>query len=128
MDRVFVLRSEQHAAQLHAFLKQNAKPMAAQGRPLAVHVTEHKAKRSTEQNRLLWATLNQIAEGAWLGGRQFSADSWHEFYKRKFIGCEELPDGSQVGISTTTLSVGEFSDYIERIRQHAATELGIELI
>jgi hypothetical protein len=127
MDRVFVLRSEQHAAQLHAFLRANARAMAQSGRPLAVHITEHKAKRSTEQNRLLWATLNQIADGAWLGGRQFSANSWHEFYKRKFIGCEELPDGFQ-GISTTTLSVGEFSDYIERIRQHAATELGIELI
>jgi hypothetical protein len=30
------------------------------------------------------------------------------------------------GISTTTLSVAEFSDYVDRIRQYAVQQFGIE--
>lgn len=45
----------------------------------------------------------------------------------RVLGCEELPSGATVGISTTALSVEEFGTYIERIREYASDELGIEL-
>jgi hypothetical protein len=125
--RVFVLRDEPHARALRAFLKGNWKELADQGRPLSVTVQEHKAKRTDSQNRLYWQRLNDIAAQAWVGGKQFSAEAWHEFYKAKLIGLEEVPDGRRFGISTTSLSVSEFSDYMERIAAHAATELGIEV-
>ena len=60
-------------------------------------------------------------------GRQFADEAWHESFKRKFIGLAELPDGSMAGISTTTLSVAEFSDYVDRIRQYAVQHFGIEI-
>lgn len=125
--RVFVLRDEPHARSLWGFLKANWKELAQAGRPLSITVQEHKAKRSLEQNRLYWQRLNEIAEQAWVGGKQFSAEAWHEFYKRQLIGYEELPRGGTVGISTTSLSVAEFSDYINRVEAYAATELGINL-
>lgn len=125
--RIFVLRDEQHARALWAFLRGNWKELAQAGRPLSVTVQEHKAKRSSDQNRLYWQRLNQIAEQAWVGGKQFSAEAWHEFFKRQLIGYEELPCGGTVGISTATLSVSEFSDYINRVEAYAATELGINL-
>ena len=68
MQRLFVLRVDPHAQALYAFLRANWKPLAEQGRPLAILVTEHKAKRNSQQNRLLWSLLHQIAEEAWLGG------------------------------------------------------------
>jgi hypothetical protein len=127
MLRTFVLREETHAQALWTFLKKKWNAMAQAGKPLAVTVSEHKAKRSAEQNKLYWSRLNQIAEQAWIDGKQFSAEAWHEFYRAKYIGMEETPDGRRIGISTTSLSVAEFSDYLERITAHAVTEFGIIL-
>jgi hypothetical protein len=127
MMRVFVLRGEQQAQSLWAFLRQNWQAMADANKPLSVTVAEHKSKRSGEQNKRYWAVLNEIAEQAWVAGKQFSSDAWHEYMKRKFIGAEDLPGGGQIGISTTALSVAEFSDYTTKIEAYAATELGVEI-
>lgn len=124
--RTFVLRNEPNANALWQFLKNNWRALAGAVKPLAVTVQEHKTKRSTDQNKRYWAILNEIAANTWLDGRQFSADAWHEFFKGKFIGYEETPDGRQIGISTTTLSVADFGDYMTRIEAYAADELGIE--
>lgn len=126
--RTFVLRDERNANALWVFLKSNWRALADENRPLAVTVAEHKAKRSGDQNKRYWAILNEIAEGAWIGGRQFSTEAWHEFFRAKFIGYEETPDGRQIGISTTTLSVAEFGDYMIRVEAYAATELGVDTI
>lgn len=128
MDRLFVLRDEAHARALHVFLLANAKAMAGEGRPLAVHVTEWKAKRNSQQNRLYWALLREISESAWVGGKQYSNEAWHAYFAGRLIGYEETPDGGRVPISTRKLSVQEFADYITRVQAHAQTELGIELL
>jgi len=127
LARTFVIRGPEQARALHAFLKANAAALASQGRPLAVDVREHKAKRSGQQNKRYWALLRFISEGAFVGGRQFSDEAWHEHFRRQFIGCEDLPDGGTVGISTTTLDVGAFNDYTTRIEAYAATELGLDM-
>ena len=128
MQRLFVLRDESHALALYAFLRANWKSMADAGRPLALFVTEHKAKRNTQQNSLYWALLGQIAEEGWLDGQRFGAEAWHEYFKRQYIGYIEVPDGTLTGISTTTLDVHAFADYIDKIQEYAASELGMELI
>lgn len=122
----FVLRDDKSASSLWAFLKQNWRALAEQGKPLAISIAEHKAKRSTQQNKRYWAILNDIASNAWIDGKQYSSEAWHEYFKRKFIGCEETPDGGIVGISTTTLSTEEFADYSTKIEEHSLTELGID--
>lgn len=127
IDRTFIIRGPEQAQALHAFLKANAAAMAAQGKPLAVDVREHKAKRSSQANRRYWALLRFIADNAWVAGKQFSSEAWHEHYQRKFIGCEDLPDGQQVGISTTTLDVGSFNDYMDSVTLNAQTDLGLEM-
>lgn len=127
MHRLFVLRSDVQAKSLWAFLRQNWAALAAQGKPLAVMVSEYKAKRSGEQNKRYWAILNFIAESAFVNGKRFSAEAWHEHFKRKFIGLEELPNGGSVGISTTTLEVPEFNDYMRSVESYAITELGLEM-
>lgn len=127
MDRLFVLHDDRALAALHAFLRGNAQCMAALGRPLAVQVSEYKAKRNDRQNRLYWAVLGQIAEQGWLGGRRFSAEAWHHYFRTRFIGFEETPGGGQVPISTTTLDIAAFADYVTRVQEYAASELGLEL-
>lgn len=126
MNRTFVLRSDVYTQAVIAFIQSNAPAMAAKGTPLAVTVTEAKSKRSGDQNKRYWALLQEIATNGWVEGKQFSADAWHEHMKRTFIGCEEVPKGGTVGISTTTLSVGEFTDYMEKVQAYAAEYLAVE--
>ncbi len=84
-------------------------------------------KRTSAQNRRYWGrgVLAQIAEQAAPGGRMFSAENWHELMKRKFIGVHELPDGSVVGKSSTTLTTVEFAEFCDQVEAYAACELGV---
>ena len=120
-----MLRDEVNCRQLYTFLRSNWLAMAQAGKPLGVLVAEHKSKRSNPQNKLYWAVLHTIAEDGWVNGKRYSADAWHENFKREFIGTEELPNGATAGISTTTLDVGAFSEYIERVMHYAAEHLGV---
>lgn len=81
-----------------------------------------KSKRSLDQNRRYWKLLLELSDVAWVGDRQFTKDAWHEYFKREFIGIEELPGGGQIGISTARLSVEEFGNYMTRIEQWAAEQ------
>lgn len=126
MSRTFVLRGDTNAQALWNFLKHNWRALADAGKPLAITVAEHRAKRSGEQNKRLWALLNEIAEQAMLDGKHYSAEAWHEHFKRTLIGVDELPGGGSVGISTTTLNVEEFGAYMTRIEAYAAQNFGIE--
>jgi hypothetical protein len=87
-------------------------------------------KRSKLQNARYWGrgVLAQIAEQATVGGRLYDAESWHEMFKRKFIGVIELPDGSVVGKSSTDLTTAEFCKFCDEVEAFAATELGVLFI
>lgn len=129
IHRTFVLKQDSHAEALYAFLRANRKAMADAGTPLAVTVSEHKAKRSTPQNARYWGVvLKQIAENGWVDGKQFSTEAWHAYLAAKFIGTEEGPGGQQTPISTTTLDVGSFADFMTQCEAFAASELGLEIL
>jgi len=128
MKGLFILREDRNAQALYAFLRANWKACVAQGKPLAVQITDAKAKRSTQANRYYRAVLQQIEEQAWVEGRQFSADAWHEMFKRQFIGFIDLPGGGVQGQSSTTLNTEEFNIYTQRVEAYAATELGVQFV
>ena len=114
-----------------AFVRANAKVFADRGEPLRIIVTAEERQRNAAQNRFYWgAVLKQITEQAWVNGRQFDKDTWHEYFARAYGVCEEmtLPDGEIIvrRKSTAAMSVGEFSAYLEQIQAHAAAELGVE--
>ena len=90
-------------------------------------LTIKRRKRTTRQNRRYWGrgVLAQIAEQATVNGRLYSADIWHEFMKKKFIGLVELPDGSVIGQSSRDLSTAQFSEFCSQVEAYAATELGV---
>ncbi len=105
--------------------------MADAGKPLAVSITEAKSKRTLDQNKRHWAIVTEIAESAWVGGRQYSKDAWHELLADMFAPKKEitLPTGEikLVRISTSDMNVTEFSAFMTRIECYAAQELGVEL-
>lgn len=92
---------------------------------LEVCIRPYNSKRSIEQNRRLWFLYREISEKVFIDGKRFSQDVWHEFLKRKFIGCIEMPNGQLMGISTTKLSVQEMSEYQEKIISWASMEHGV---
>lgn len=129
--REFVLRSPSVWVSLVAFIKANAAACMERGEPIRLIVTTDEKKRNAEQNRFLWGVVyRDIAEQAWVDGRQYDKDTWHEYFARMFGVCEEitLPDGEIVTRrkSTTQMTVGEFSDFLTKIQAYAADNLGVQ--
>jgi len=108
-------------SQLYPFLK-----AALQGSARWVLKVERR-KRTKPQNRRYWGNgvLSQIAQQAAVNGKLFSAETWHEQFKRMFIGVIELPNGQVIGKSSTTLSTLEFCEFSDKVEAFAATELGV---
>ncbi|WP_186202350.1 recombination protein NinB [Burkholderia gladioli] len=129
--REFVIRNGSIWSNVVAFVRANAKVFADRGEPLRVIVTAEERQRNAAQNRLYWgAILRSIAEQAWVEGRQFDKDAWHEYFARKYGVSDELtlPDGEIIlrRKSTSQMSVGEFSTYLNQIQAYAANTLGVE--
>lgn len=135
--RTFILREDQNAQSLWTFLRLNWRVMADSGKPLAIRVFEYRAKRSDEQNALMWVWLGQIAEQAYIGGRRFDADVWNQHCKEQLLPDEtaagkrkwmNLPNGERrLILSTTDLNVAEMTEYMDKLGAYAATELGVAL-
>lgn len=93
-------------------------------------LTITRKKRTPAQNRRYWGrgVLAQIAQQATVNGKLYSAETWHEMFKRQFIGVIELPNGQVVGKSSTELSTREFCDFCDEVEAFAATELGVRFV
>lgn len=87
-------------------------------------------RRSNPQNAMLWLLYHKLAETLRPNGEQYSAESFHVYYKTKFLGCEEvkLPNKQTMFIprSTADLDVNEFSEFFDRVQADAA-ERGVFL-
>lgn len=110
-------------------------------RPIEVVFQEEQTKRKLDQNAMMFAgPLRDIAEQAYLDGRQFSVEVWHEYFKRQLLPesydpelCMEHyakwsvdPAGDRVLVgSTTQLTVRGMAQYIEAIQAFGAS-LGVE--
>lgn len=106
---------------LGAWLEANAE--------LEVCIRPYNSKRSIEQNRRLWKIYAKLADEAWVNGRRYSAETWHEYCKGMFLGYDlkAMPDGTEVKtpISTTTLNTAEMTDYQNRLQAWAAGNFGL---
>jgi len=108
--------------------------------PLEVIIRKEQTSRSLSANALMWAgPLNDIAQQAWVHGRQYSALVWHEYFKEQFLPelydpettkegykkYEETPEGKRILVgSTSKLTKHGFSLYIENIYAYGAN-LGV---
>lgn len=115
-------------------------------KPLEVIIREEKRARKIDQNALMWAgPLRDIAEQAWVHGKQFSPEIWHEHIKRECLPDETdsfsfdpshvkdgyrkwdcTPKGARVLIgSTTQLTVNGMAHYLEQVYACGAS-LGVQ--
>lgn len=107
--------------QLYPFLKQ----WLQDGKRLTLTVGLR--KRTLPQNKRYWGNgiLSQISKQATVNGRLFSAETWHEQFKRMFIGVIELPNGDVIGKSSTDLDTQEFSEFSDKVEAYAVSELNV---
>ena len=92
-------------------------------KPWRIQVAPYRAKRSPEQNALLWAIYGQMAEGT-----GHTPEELHDAMKKKFLAPKFVSVGDeQVAIipDSHTLDVKEFSEFVERVQSFAAMELGV---
>lgn len=117
---------DKHA--LHRICGLLAQMLVSEERPILVEVSDYQEQRTSAQNKLLHAIFREVAENVIVEGKHFSSEAWKEFFRRRFIGTEEilLPGGERVerGISTTTLNVGQCAEAIDRFYALLAAEHG----
>jgi hypothetical protein len=112
------------------FIESNWKQLAADKTPMFLIATTAEEKRRAQQNKYYFGTvIRSIAKQAWINGRQYSAEAWHEQMARTYGQFKDvtLPDGEVVvkRLSTTEMSVKDFAKYTEQVMAYGATELGI---
>ena len=98
--------------------------------PATLTVEREQATRSTQANAYYWAVVvKAIAD--YTG---YTPDETHDILKRLFLPKDvEITSRHAViaemviGGSTTKLTIGEFCDYVERIRQWAFEELDVDI-
>ena len=97
---------------------------------MEVVIRKKKKQRGNNQNSLMWSSaLRDIAAQVWPDGVQYSDETWHEYFKQKFLPEEVsdetvdgyvkwgfLPNGNRyLKGSTTQLTKKGFAAYLEKI-------------
>ena len=130
--REFELTSPSVGVSLVNFLKQNASACAERGTPLRVIVTEEDMDRLDEQIKYYFGpVVKQITEQAWIEGRQFTKEVWHEYFAKLFLPFNELvmPDGEIVvkrgSIARGQIGFKKMATFLTEVEAHASQELGV---
>jgi len=111
--------------------------------PLEIVIREKQKGRKLSANARYWAgPLSDIAKQAWVQGRQYSAEVWHEMYKREYLPEDNDPElaelakegyckwsfdpmGERILVgSTTQLTKKGFARYLQQVEAYGAS-LGV---
>ncbi|MFM0630748.1 recombinase [Paraburkholderia xenovorans] len=130
--REFTLRDGGVWSSLVAFVKSNAPAFADKGTPLRVIITEEETDRLDEQIRYYFGVVvKTIAEQAWIEGRQFSKEAWHEELAKMFLPTREIttPSGELVlkrsSIARGQISLKRMTKFTKDVEAYASTDLGV---
>lgn len=110
-------------------------------KPICVTISEEVKIRNLDQNALMWVgPLKDIARQAYINGKTYKEEIWHEYFKREFLPNEYDETLTKEGYvkwttdpagfpllvgSTTDLTVKGFSEYLLQIESYGAG-LGVE--
>ncbi len=113
-----------------------AKRITGMGEGVEIIVRQAEDQRSLRANRFYWGfVLKTIAAQAVIAGQRYTAEAWHELFKRQYL-CYEIKKATVAGRrkklvtrtlrSTQKLSVRAFVKYLDQIMAFAATDLAVE--
>lgn len=132
IHREFTLSGPAVWTAVTAFVKANAQAMIQKGKALRIIITEDDADRLDEQIAYYFGVvIKTISEQAWIDGRQFGKEAWHEQLARDFLPPIEiqLPDGEIVirrqSIARGKIGVKAMAKFTQEVTAFAATEIGV---
>lgn len=133
LDRIVKTREDAHRAVTQAYA--NAQAILLNGKPARIVCEEHEDDRTIQQNRFYWGPcLREIAEQAVIEGQRWTAEAWHELFKRMFLGYEikktrvagkKRPVVIRRLKSTTGLKVKAMGIYLDKLQAFASTDLSV---
>lgn len=107
---------------------------------IEVLIRPYKRDCTAEQRSLMWVLLAEIAEQAWVAGKQYDSATWHEYFKELFLPeaetegmtkdnyrkWVETPAGKRCLVgSTEMLTARGKGEYVTQIEAFATVELGV---
>ena len=136
--RVIRIVGEQQKATAHSVL--DGVPIDSV-KPICITFSEEVKIRKLDQNALMWVgPLGDIARQGYVNRRTYTAEVWHEFFKREFLPNEYDEELTKEGYvkwvtdpagfpllvgSTTDLTIKGFAQYLTQIEAYGAS-LGVE--
>jgi len=140
-DRTIIIDSQAKADALARVVATNWTQMHVDGHTLAARLYEYRDDATREQRALMWIRIGEIAVQAWVGGRQYTAETWHIQFKREFLPEEDgpskrcrknyrkwdfTPDGERIlAGSTEGLTMFGKAEYLTQVMAYGASELGV---
>jgi len=125
MKAQFLIHNDAIAANVSAVIKNNWQAMKAKDEVLEVVLRPYKSSRNLEQNKRLHAMLQEIANQAWVNGRQYPMEIWKEHFKQQFLSVVELPNGRLMAEPTRKLSIKQCAEFMQKIEAYAVSDLGV---
>ena len=113
LSKTYIIRSQLIADNACKAILNNWERMEADHKPMCVEIK--RTSRSLEQNKRYWAILHRFSKAVKVGGRHYSAEILHEYFKREFIGITALPNGMPMAKSSADLSVDAFGEYMQQV-------------
>lgn len=108
------------------------------GKVFRIIVGEERDSLSARQRRFMHGPLlGQIAEQVRVNGERFVIAVWKRYYKDLFLGhtweMVKMPGQKKatprkVPVSSEDLSIKQYSEWIDRVIAHAATEFGVRFV
>lgn len=115
---------------------QQIKALAVAGHATVVEVRTAEDCKTDKQRRYLHGyVLTTIAREARVNGQQFDMRVWKEHLRAEFLGHKTVTHRNPITgkkvrrrerVSTESLGVKGYAEYIDRVTAYAATELGVE--
>ena len=134
LDIIVTTREGAHKAATEAY--RVAQELTAAGKRVRIACQEDEDDRTVAANRYYWGVmLKEIAEQASIEGQRWSAEAWHELFKRMFLGYEikkvKVAGRKKATVirrlkSTANLTIKKFSAYLEKAQAFAVTDLGVK--
>lgn len=148
LERIAISREQAHEAATLAY--QHAQALLLNGERVRITCGTDDEPLSVKQRKFLHGpVLHQIAEQVRVNGERYVMKTWKEFFRVLLLECRpkyemvRIPkwDATKCALvqpkratprrvrqSTEDLSVKQYSDYIDRVIAHAATEFGVRFV
>ncbi|MRR49353.1 MAG: recombinase [Rhodocyclaceae bacterium] len=132
--REFTLKSPSIWKLVVSFINDNAAACIARNAPLRIIITEDEMDRLDEQIAFYFGVIvKSTAEQAWVNGRQYSKEVWHEHFAQEFLPPIEieLPTGEiitrRASIARGKIGVKAMAHYTQEVEAYVVGELGVRL-